>query len=146
MNTYTAKQMEEILQQEGKTEITLRKIRYYAQAKVLPAQELVDGKLVYTDTHLDSLRALCTLKQTNQSLEQIKTSLKHDNINSWRSLAKTESSYSVLQDLSNNIMEKQIEMVNEDISIVFSNGIDSSIKQEILDSIVSIYTKHKGEK
>ena len=146
MNTYTAKQMAEILQEEGKTEITLRKIRYYAQTKVLPVQELVDGKLVYTDNHLDFLRALCTMKQTNQSLEQIKTSLQHDNINSWRGLAKTESSYSVLHDLSTNIMEKQIEMINEDISIVFSNRMDSVVKQEILDSVVSIYTKHKGEK
>lgn len=143
MKNYTQKEMVEILLSEGE-EITLRTIRYYAQEGTLPERELIDGKLVYTDKHLNHLRAILTMKKTGKKLENIKNSLSsvtEDAISNFSS-----NHYHYLQDFSQNILDRTIEKVNDDIHITFSNKIDAQEKIEIVTHVLEMYKKNRGIK
>ncbi|WP_217565476.1 MerR family transcriptional regulator, partial [Micrococcus sp. GbtcB5] len=67
METFTAKQITEILQKEG-TNINLRTVRYYTQIEIVPPLELVGNKRAYTEKHLHYFRAIITLSKTGETL------------------------------------------------------------------------------
>jgi DNA-binding transcriptional MerR regulator len=72
---YTAKEITEVLQKEG-VSISLRTVRYYTQIGIIPTLELVGNKRVYTDNHLNYIRAILTLSKTGESLGDIQEKLK----------------------------------------------------------------------
>lgn len=57
MNSYTAKQIAEMLQQDD-PRMNLRTVRYYTQIGMVPPLELAGNKRVYTDNHLHYFRQL----------------------------------------------------------------------------------------
>lgn len=70
MNTYTGKQITELLNNEG-ADLNLRTVRYYTQIEIVPPLVLVGNKRVYTDQHVHYFRAVLTLSKAGESLASI---------------------------------------------------------------------------
>lgn len=74
MNTYTGKQITELLNNEG-ADLNLRTVRYYTQIEIVPPLVLVGNKRVYTDQHVHYFRAVLTLSKAGESLASIQKTL-----------------------------------------------------------------------
>jgi len=135
--------MAEILQNEGYQGVNQRTVRFYIQSDMLPPRELIDGKLVYTDKHLDCLRAIRTMQRTGEKLSDIKASLQNVSSDSLRSI--NQQQYQYVKELSYNLFETSIEKVNNDISITFSSRVPNELKEQIVQNVSEFYDKHKGE-
>lgn len=130
MNTYTARQLAEILQKEGHDSINLRNIRYYREINVLKDLVEVDGKKYYTDEHLDYLRAIRTLQKTGDSLDTIKNKLADLDASQLRNLGEQMNYYT-----SDRVIQSVTHQFNEDISITFSHNVSEEAKSQIIKSV-----------
>lgn len=130
---YTAKEIAEILQNEGDAEIALRTVRHYAEIGILPERILINGRKRFTQIHLDYLRALRTMQKTGESLDNIKgtlDSLKSDNI---RSIGTKMNHYS-----TETLINTQTYQFSPDVSFSFSNHLSPATKERIVASVSSI--------
>ncbi|HJV47298.1 MAG TPA: MerR family transcriptional regulator [Bacillota bacterium] len=132
MNTYTAKQLTEILQSEN-VDINLRTVRYYTQIGLLPHLEVVGNKRVYTDTHLYYLRAIITLSKTGQSLADIQEKLKNLTTEEVQKIGEQISLYS-----PENIIGNETHKVSEDVFITLGPRISAELKTKVIDSVTQI--------
>ncbi len=136
MNTYTAKQITEILQKEDMN-INLRTVRYYTQIGIVPTLELAGNKRVYTDKHLHYFRAILTLAKTGESLATIQERLEKLSLEDIKKIGDQLPFYQ-----SNKILEHESYQVNEDVLITLSPRISAELKQKVIKSVSQIL---KGE-
>lgn len=133
MKTYTAKEIAEILQNEGDSEATLRMVRYYTQIKLVPELELIGNKRVYTENHLNYFRAIRTMNKTGKKLDDIQKDLPKMSVEKVHKIAKrsnlftTDSLYEVAE-------TKQLEI--EGIATITFHKEVSEKKKEKIEKIV----------
>ncbi|WP_047154062.1 MerR family transcriptional regulator [Aneurinibacillus tyrosinisolvens] len=136
MQTYTAKQVTDILESEGQN-INLRTVRYYTQIGVIPPLELVGNKRVYIDKHLHYFRAVLTLAKTGETLSSIQKKLQSLSLEAVEKISEQMPLYQ-----SNRILENETHKINDDVFITLSPKISAEMKQKVINSVSQIL---KGE-
>jgi len=129
MNSYTAKQVAEILQQDD-PRINLRTVRYYTQIGMVPPLELVGNKRVYTDNHLHHFRAIITLSRTGETLASIQETLKQL---SMEDIEKISQQIRLVE--SGRIIENETLRITDDVIITISPRISAEVKQRVIESV-----------
>lgn len=142
MQTYTAREIAEIISNESEEEITVRTVKYYAQMGWMPDLEVVGNKRAYTDKHLNHLRALRTLTKTGKKLSEAANEL--------RSLDEIEvkkigerMNYFSSNTLYNVAYSGEVFQPTEGLSVSFSSTFDEPIKKEIKEQINKILKKYE---
>ncbi|GGD77542.1 MerR family transcriptional regulator [Paenibacillus nasutitermitis] len=133
MESYTAKQITEYLQQDD-PEINLRTVRYYTQIGLIPPLALVGNKRVYTQKHLDYFRAILALTKTGESLASIARQLQDLSLEEVIRIGDRLSMYQ---------QGNQIHQVSEDVFITTSPRISAELRQKMIESVSHLI---KGER
>ncbi|MBB6022199.1 DNA-binding transcriptional MerR regulator [Paenibacillus sp. JGP012] len=129
MNSYTAKQIAEMLQQDD-PRMNLRTVRYYTQIGMVPPLELAGNKRVYTDNHLHYFRAIITLARTGETLASIQETLKKLSIADIEKISQQLTLYE-----PSRIIENETLKITDDVIITFSPRISAEVKQRVIDSV-----------
>jgi len=129
MNSYTAKQIAEMIQQDD-PRMNLRTVRYYTQIGIVPPLELVGNKRVYTDKHLIYFRAIITLARTGETLASIQETLNKLSLDDIEKISQQLTLYD-----SNRIIENDTLKITDDIIITVSPRISAELKQKVIDSV-----------
>ncbi|MFC4305290.1 MerR family transcriptional regulator [Cohnella boryungensis] len=129
MNSYTAKQIAEILQQDD-PRMNLRTVRYYTQIGMVPPLELAGNKRVYTDKHLHFFRAIITLTRTGETLASIQEKLKTLSLEEVEKVGQQMHIYD-----PSRVLENETLTINEDVAITLSPRISAELKQKVINSI-----------
>jgi DNA-binding transcriptional MerR regulator len=129
METYTAKQIAEILQKND-VRMNLRTVRYYTQIGMIPPLELFGNKRVYTNKHLQYFRAIITLTRTGETLATIQEMLRTMSI---EDIAKIGDQMHLYQ--PSRILENETHQITEDVVITISPRISAEVKQKVIDSV-----------
>ncbi|WP_150267960.1 MerR family transcriptional regulator [Paenibacillus tepidiphilus] len=137
MGNYTAQQLADILQRED-PEMNLRKVRYYTQIGMLPPLELAGNRRVYTERHLNHLRAVLTLSKSGESLAQIQSKLAGMPDEEIAGLGERLPFYQ-----PEHIMANETLVLSEDVMLTLSPRIPAELKAEMIAAVSSLL---KGEK
>ncbi|MHA7965448.1 MerR family transcriptional regulator [Paenibacillus sp. CAU 1782] len=129
MNSYTAKQIAEILQQDD-PRMNLRTVRYYTQIGMVPHLELVGNKRVYTDNHIHFFRAIITLSRTGETLASIQETLKKLSLKDIQKISQQLTWYE-----PSRIIENETLKITDDVIITISPRISAELKQRVIDSV-----------
>ncbi|WP_427179955.1 MerR family transcriptional regulator [Paenibacillus sp. TC-CSREp1] len=129
MNSYTAKQIAEMLQQDD-PRMNLRTVRYYTQIGMVPPLELAGNKRVYTDNHLHYFRAIITLARTGETLASIQETLKKLSITDIEKISQQLPLYE-----PSRIIENETLKITDDVIITISPRISAEVKQRVIDSV-----------
>ncbi|MBU5354695.1 MerR family transcriptional regulator [Paenibacillus barcinonensis] len=129
MNSYTAKQIAEMLQQDD-PRMNLRTVRYYTQIGMVPPLELAGNKRVYTDNHLHYFRAIITLARTGETLASIQETLKKLSITDIEKISQQLTLYE-----PSRIIENETLKITDDVIITISPRISAEVKQRVIDSV-----------
>ncbi|TVX91547.1 MerR family transcriptional regulator [Cohnella terricola] len=129
MNSYTAKQIAEILQQDD-PRLNLRTVRYYTQIGMVPPLELRGNKRVYTDRHIHYFRAIITLSRTGETLASIQETLKKL---SMEDIEKISQQFILYE--PSRIIENETLKITDDVIITISPRISAELKQRVIDSV-----------
>ena len=133
MDTYTAKEITELLQQE-EIDINLRTIRYYTQIGLLPPLEAIGNKRVYTEQHMDFLKAIVSLSKTGMSLAEIQDKLKNLTIEEIKNIGNKLFLFKEESFLKNETIK-----VNEDVFITVSSHVPKELQQEVVRAISNVF-------
>ncbi|KWX70116.1 MerR family transcriptional regulator [Paenibacillus jilunlii] len=137
MNVYTGKQLADILQQED-ADMNLRTVRYYTQIGMLPPLELVGNKRVYTDRHLECLRAILTLSKSGKSLADIQVKLAALSPEEIASLGARLRFYQ-----PQHILQHETLVINDDVMLTVSPQITPEQRSEMIEAVTRLL---RGEK
>ncbi len=129
MNSYTAKQIAEILQQD-EPRMNLRTVRYYTQIGLVPPLELAGNKRVYTDSHIHYFRAIITLSRTGETLASIQETLKKLSLEDIQKISQQLTWYE-----ASRIIENETLKITDDILITISPRISAELKQRVIESV-----------
>ncbi|MEK5237822.1 MerR family transcriptional regulator [Paenibacillus sp. FSL L8-0470] len=129
MNTYTGKQLADLLQRE-EPDMNLRTIRYYTQIGLLPPLELFGNKRVYTGRHLEYLRAILTLSKSGESLADIQEKLAELPA---EEVAKIGDRLRFYQ--TEHIFRNETLVINEDVMLTVSPRISAELKSELVETV-----------
>lgn len=129
MNSYTAKQIAEMLQQDD-PRMNLRTVRYYTQIGMVPPLELAGNKRVYTDNHLHYFRAIITLARTGETLASIQETLKKLSMADIEKISQQLTLYE-----PSRIIENETLKITDDVIITISPRISAEVKQRVIDSV-----------
>ncbi|WP_028610854.1 MerR family transcriptional regulator [Paenibacillus harenae] len=129
MDTYTAKQIAELIQNEDPA-MNLRTVRYYTQIGIIPPLELAGNKRVYTNTHVQYLRAIITLSRTGETLAAIQEKLKNL---SMEEIEKIGDQLHLFK--SDRVLENETHQITGDVIITLSPRISAELKQKVIDSV-----------
>ncbi|MEV5025462.1 MerR family transcriptional regulator [Paenibacillus sp. LPE1-1-1.1] len=129
METYTAKQVADIIQKDD-PRMNLRTVRYYTQIGMIPSLELSGNKRVYTNKHLQYLRAIITLTRTGETLGVIQEKLKSLSIEEIEKIGNQLHLYQ-----PNRLLENETHQITEDVVISLSPRISAEVKQKVIDSV-----------
>ncbi|AIQ62571.1 MerR family transcriptional regulator [Paenibacillus stellifer] len=132
MNSYTAKQIAEILQQDD-PRMNLRTVRYYTQIGMVPPLELVGNKRVYTDNHIHYFRAIITLSRTGETLASIQETLKKLSLEDIEKVSQQLTLYE-----PSRIIENETLKITDDVIITISPRISAELKQRVIDSVAEV--------
>jgi Predicted transcriptional regulators len=132
MNSYTAKQIAEILQQDD-PRMNLRTVRYYTQIGMVPPLELVGNKRVYTDNHIHYFRAIITLSRTGETLASIQETLKKLSLEDIEKVSQQLTLYE-----PSRIIENETLKITDDVIITISPRISAELRQRVIDSVAQV--------
>ncbi|MBY9077119.1 MerR family transcriptional regulator [Paenibacillus sp. HN-1] len=132
MNSYTAKQIAEILQQDD-PRMNLRTVRYYTQIGMVPPLELAGNKRVYTDNHIHYFRAIITLSRTGETLASIQETLKKLSLEDIEKVSQQLTLYE-----PSRIIENETLKITDDVIITISPRISAELKQRVIDSVSEV--------
>jgi DNA-binding transcriptional MerR regulator len=132
MNSYTAKQIAEILQQD-EPRMNLRTVRYYTQIGLVPPLELAGNKRVYTDRHIHYFRAIITLSRTGETLASIHETLKKLSLEDIQKISQQLTWYE-----ASRIIENETLKITDDILITISPRISAELKQRVIESVSQV--------
>lgn len=129
MNSYTAKQVAEILQQDD-PHMNLRTVRYYTQIGMIPPLEVVGNKRVYTENHIHYFRAIITLARTGETLASIQETLKKLSLEDIEKISQQLALYE-----ASRMIENETLRITDDVIITISPRISAELKQKVIDSV-----------
>lgn len=129
MNSYTAKQIAEILQQDD-PRMNLRTVRYYTQIGMVPPLELVGNKRGYTDNHIHFFRAIITLSRTGKTLASIQETLNQLSMADIEKISQQLPWYEPSRMIENETLK-----ITDDVMITISPRISAELKQKVIDSV-----------
>ncbi|MEK3685958.1 MULTISPECIES: MerR family transcriptional regulator [unclassified Paenibacillus] len=129
MNTYTAKQLAEVLQSED-PQMNLRTVRYYTQIGMLPPLELVGNKRAYTDNHLHYLRAILVLSKGGDTLSSAQEKLADLGMDEVIKIGENLRLYQ-----SDQMIQNEILVVNEDVILSVSPRIPPALKEKMIETV-----------
>jgi DNA-binding transcriptional MerR regulator len=129
MNSYTAKQIAEILQQDD-SRMNLRTVRYYTQIGMVPPLELLGNKRVYTENHIHYFLAIITLSRTGETLASIQETLKKLSLEDIEKIGQQLTLYE-----PSRIIENETLKITDDVIITISPRISAELKQRVIDSV-----------
>lgn len=132
MNSYTAKEIAEILQQD-EPRMNLRTVRYYTQIGLVPPLELAGNKRVYTDSHIHYFRAIITLSRTGETLASIQETLKKLSLEDIQKISQQLTWYE-----ASRIIENETLKITDDILITISPRISAELKQRVIESVSQV--------
>lgn len=132
MNSYTAKQIAEILQQDD-PRMNLRTVRYYTQIGMVPPLELMGNKRVYIDNHIHYFRAIITLSRTGETLASIQETLKKLSLKDIEKISQQLTLYE-----PSRIIENETLKITDDVIITISPRISAELKQRVIDSVSQV--------
>lgn len=132
MNSYTAKQIAEILQQDD-PRMNLRTVRYYTQIGMVPPLELSGNKRVYTDKHIHYFRAIITLTRTGETLASIQEKLKTLSLEEVKKVGQQLHIYD-----PSRILENETLTINEDVALTISPRISAELRQKVINSVSKV--------
>ncbi|WP_339206764.1 MerR family transcriptional regulator [Paenibacillus sp. FSL K6-3182] len=136
MDTFTAKQVAEILQQED-PEMNLRTVRYYTQIGIVPPLELLGNKRVYTSSHVSYFRAILTLIHSGETLAAIQEKLKQLSIDEISKIGENLQLYR-----SKKMLTNDTHVINEDVILSMSPRISAELRVKMVETISQML---KGE-
>lgn len=136
MDSYTAKQLTEILQQDD-PQVNLRTVRYYTQIGLLPPLELVGNKRVYTEQHLHYFRAILTLSKSGETLAAIQEKLKELSIGEISKIGENLRLYQ-----SNQLIENETHVLSNDVILSISPRVSDELKTKMIEVVAQLL---KGE-
>jgi DNA-binding transcriptional MerR regulator len=129
METYTAKQVTEMLQEDDPG-INLRTVRYYTQIGIIPPLELVGNKRVYTTNHLSYFRAILTLSHSGETLADIQEKLATLHMDDIRIIGDNLHLYRSKQMLTN-----ETHVISEDVIISMSPRISAELRARMVETV-----------
>jgi DNA-binding transcriptional MerR regulator len=129
METYTAKQVTEMLQEDDPG-INLRTVRYYTQIGIIPPLELVGNKRVYTTNHLNYFRAILTLSHSGETLAGIQEKLAALHMEDIRKIGDNLHLYRSKQLLTN-----ETHVISEDVIISMSPRISAELRAKMVETV-----------
>ncbi|NQX49188.1 MerR family transcriptional regulator [Paenibacillus tritici] len=132
MNTYTAKQLAEMLQNED-PQMNLRTVRYYTQIGMLPPLELAGNKRVYTDNHLHFLRAILVLSKSGETLASAQEKLAGLPM---EELVKIGENLRMYQ--SDQLLRNETHVVSEDVILSVSPRISPVLKEKMIETVTRL--------
>jgi DNA-binding transcriptional MerR regulator len=132
MNTYTAKQVAEVLQNED-PQMNLRTVRYYTQIGMLPPLELVGNKRAYTDNHLHYLRAILVLSRSGETLSSAQEKLAGLAIDEVIKIGENLRLYQ-----SEQMIRNETHVVSEDVILSVSSRISPELKEKMIETVTRL--------
>jgi len=138
LNTYTGKQITELLNNEG-ADLNLRTVRYYTQIEIVPPLELVGNKRVYTDHHVHYFRAVLTLSKTGESLASIQETLRSMSLEEVKSIGAQLPLYQ-----SKQIQNQEMHQVNEDVFVAMNRNLSADVRHKVIESVTQILKDHSS--
>jgi len=129
MNSFTAKQIADLLQQDD-PRMNLRTVRYYTQIGMVPPLELVGNKRVYTDKHIVYFRAIITLSRTGETLASIQETLNKLPLADIEKISRQLPWYE-----PSRIIENETLKITDDVMITISPRLSAALKQKVIDSV-----------
>ncbi|WP_340022901.1 MerR family transcriptional regulator [Paenibacillus sp. FSL K6-1096] len=139
MNTYTAKQVAEVLQLED-PQMNLRTVRYYTQIGVLPPLELAGNKRVYTDNHLHYLRAILVLSKSGETLASAQEKLAGLPL---EEVIKIGDNLRLFQ--PDQLLHNETHVVSEDVVLSVSSRISPALKEKMIAAVTRLL-QEEGQK
>lgn len=138
MNTYTGKQITELLNNEG-ADLNLRTVRYYTQIEIVPPLVLVGNKRVYTDQHIHYFRAVLTLSKAGESLASIQETLRSMSDEEVKNIGAQLPLYR-----SKQIQNQEMYQVNEDVFVAMNRNLSADVRQKVIESVTQILKDHSS--
>lgn len=132
MNTYTAKQLAEVLESED-PQMNLRTVRYYTQIGMLPPLELVGNKRAYTDKHLHYLRAILVLSKGGDTLSSAQEKLADLAMDEVIKIGENLRLYQ-----SDQMIRNEMFVVNEDVILSVSPRIPPALKDKMIETVTRL--------
>ncbi|WP_405116803.1 MerR family transcriptional regulator [Paenibacillus sp. FSL K6-1217] len=132
MNTYTAKQLAEVLQNED-PQMNLRTVRYYTQIGMLPPLELAGNKRVYTDNHLHYLRAILVLSKSGETLASAQEKLAGLPLDDVIKLGDNLRLYQ-----SDQMLHSELHVISEDVILSVSPRISPALKEKMVEAVTRL--------
>ena len=132
MNTYTAKQVAEVLQNED-PQMNLRTVRYYTQIGILPPLELAGNKRVYTDNHLHYLRAILVLSKSGETLASAQEKLAELPLEDVIRLGDNLRLYQ-----SDQMLHSELRVISEDVILSVSPRISPALKEKMVEAVTRL--------
>ncbi|MFC0561483.1 MerR family transcriptional regulator [Halalkalibacter alkalisediminis] len=132
MNTYTAKELVELLQSE-EVEINLRTVRYYTQIGLLPPLPVEGNKRVYTTQHMDYIKAIISLSKTGLSLAEIQKKVSNLTFEEIKNIGKKLFLFKEEVFLKNETIK-----VSKDAFITVSSKVSAEKQQEVVNAVSKI--------
>lgn len=136
MNTYTAKQLTDLLHEEEPS-LPLRTVRYYTQIGLVPPLETVGNKRVYTDTHVHYFRAVLTLSKRGESLASIQSRLEGLSL---EEVAKIGESLRLFR--SEQLLDNETIAIGEDVLLSVSPRVSAELREQMIETVSRLL---KGE-
>jgi len=137
MDTFTAKQVAEIVQKDD-PEMNLRTVRYYTQIGIIPPLELFGNKRVYKTKHICYIRAILTLIHSGETLAAIQEKLKELSIDEISKIGENLQLYR-----SKKMLTNDTHVINEDVIISMSPRIPEELRVKMVETISQML---KGER
>lgn len=139
MNTYTAKQVAEVLQNED-PQMNLRTVRYYTQIGMLPPLELVGNKRAYTDSHLYYLRAILVLTRSGETLASAQEKLAGLTMDEIMKLGDNLRLYQ-----SDQMLHSELHVISEEVILSVSPRISPSLKEKMIAAVTRLLQEEEQE-
>lgn len=139
MNTYTAKQLAEILELED-PQMNLRTVRYYTQIGMLPPLELAGNRRVYTDSHLHYLRAILVLSKSGETLASAQEKLAGLPLEEVIKIGEHLRMYQ-----SGQLLHNETHVVSEDVVLSVSPRISPELKEKMIATVTRLL-QEEGQK
>ncbi|WP_054026399.1 MerR family transcriptional regulator [Bacillus sp. FJAT-28004] len=136
MDTFTAKQVADILQKDD-PEMNLRTVRYYTQIGIVPPLELFGNKRAYTTNHICYFRAILTLIHSGETLAAIQEKLKELSIDEISKIGENLQLYR-----SKKMLTNDTHVINEDVILSMSPRISAELRVKMVETISQML---KGE-
>ncbi|MEF3303009.1 MerR family transcriptional regulator [Paenibacillus sp. GYB003] len=138
MNVYTAKQVTEMIREDDPG-INLRTVRYYTQIGIVPPLEPVGNKRVYTQKHVDYIRAALTLSRGGETLAFIQQKLRSL---PYEEVARIGESLRLYR--SKQMLDNETYAINDDVIISVSPRVSAELRSKMIETVARMIEEERN--